>query len=128
MNATPSQQTGRILRLALETLLGITLAMGLARAVLQGWVALPPCGWRWLTGLPCPFCGGIRCLVALSHGEILGALAMNPMVFLGLAGGLVWALNARLRHWLQIHAPARRVRWLALIALINWIYLIAVLR
>lgn len=129
MNAAQSQQTGLNLRPALATLLGFALAMGLARAVLHGWVALPSCGWHWLTGLPCPLCGGVRCLDALSHGKILGALALNPMVVLGVAGGLVCAFHSRLRRWLQTWAPsASGLGWMGVIALINWLYLIVVLR
>jgi hypothetical protein len=116
------------LRLALSALLGIALALALARLIMQGRVALPVCGWRWLTGLPCPFCGGVRCLDAASHGNFHRSLALNPLVFLGLTGGLAWTLISRLRHFLQTHAPVHWVRWLAMVVLINWIYLIAIFR
>jgi hypothetical protein len=128
MIAAPSQTPALNLRRALITLLGIALALASARMAVQGWVTLPACGWRWLTGLPCPLCGGIRCLDALSHGEILRALTLNPLVFFGLAGGLTVALHSRLRHWMQTQSPARWVRWLSIVALINWFYLIAVLQ
>lgn len=131
MIAGTSRQPALNLRMAAFALLGIAFALAVARIAKQGGVALPVCGWRWLTGLPCPLCGGVRCLDALSHGEILRALALNPMVFLGLVGGLTLTLHSRLRRWLQMHAPARRGCWLAMVAmaaLINWIYLIAVLR
>jgi len=128
MIAAPTRHTGLNLQTPLMALLGIACALALARMVLHGWVAPPVCGWRWLTGLPCPLCGGIRCLDALSHREVLRALALNPLVFLGSAGMLTWAFNSRLRHWLQTQSPSRWSRWLAMVALINWIYLIAALR
>lgn len=132
MIAAPTQQTGLNLRTPLIALLGIACAFALARILLHGWIALPVCGWHWLTGTPCPLCGGVRCLDALSHGEILRALTLNPLVFFGSASGLAWALHPRLRHWFQTQAtnasPGRSVRWLASAALINWVYLIAVLQ
>jgi len=42
----------------------------------------PDCVFRGLTGIPCPTCGSTRSLVHLSHGEILSALAMNPLTTL----------------------------------------------
>ncbi len=127
MSAT-SQQPALNLRMTAIALLGMALALVLARLTVQGWVALPVCGWRWLTGIPCPLCGGVRCLDALSHGQLLRALALNPMVFLGCVGGLAWAFNSGLRHWLQTKSPARWGRWIVLAAVINWVYLIAVSR
>jgi len=114
------------LRRALLALLGIALALALARLVMQGWVALPVCGWRWLTGLPCPFCGGVRCLDAVSHGDFLRALALNPLVLVGLIVGLFWSLSAHWRNFLQTRTPAHWKSCLAAIVLLHWIYLIAV--
>ncbi len=41
---------------------------------------LPGCGFRRMTGLYCPGCGGTRCTDHLLHGDLPGALAMNPLV------------------------------------------------
>jgi hypothetical protein len=45
---------------------------------------LPPCPSQWLTGLFCPGCGSTRALHALLHGDLPGALAMNPLLVVSL--------------------------------------------
>lgn len=45
---------------------------------------LPPCPSLWLTGLFCPGCGTTRALHALVHGDLPGALAMNPLMVVSL--------------------------------------------
>lgn len=45
---------------------------------------LPPCPFLTLTGLYCPGCGSTRCLHALAHLDLAGALAMNPLLVLSL--------------------------------------------
>lgn len=55
----------------------------------------PPCPLLHLTGWQCPGCGGTRSLYSLLHGDILGSLAMNPLVVAGyvaVAVGLVGVL------------------------------------
>ena len=47
---------------------------------------------REWTGIPCPTCGTTRLLEALLFGDILGALAWNPLVFLFLAAVAAWAV------------------------------------
>ncbi len=52
----------------------------------------PPCPLLHLTGWQCPGCGGTRSLYSLLHGDILGSLAMNPVViasYLAVAAALV---------------------------------------
>lgn len=53
---------------------------------------MPPCPLRALTGVPCPFCGMTRGTIALVHGDVLGALALNPGVLLAVVVGvfLLW--------------------------------------
>jgi hypothetical protein len=41
----------------------------------------PPCLFHALTGLNCPGCGSTRALHHLLHGDIGGALRLNPMLF-----------------------------------------------
>lgn len=39
-----------------------------------------PCLFQSTTGLLCPGCGVTRCLHALVHGDVMQALAMNPLI------------------------------------------------
>lgn len=41
---------------------------------------LPPCPLHALTGWFCPGCGSTRALHALVHGDVVQALAMNPLL------------------------------------------------
>jgi hypothetical protein len=53
------------------------------------------CPFHAATGLWCPFCGGLRCVAALSGGDVAAALSYNALVavLLPLAlGG--WAVSA----------------------------------
>jgi len=44
-----------------------------------------------MTGLYCPGCGGTRAVYDLAHGDILGALAMNPLFTLAVPVlGVLW--------------------------------------
>lgn len=43
----------------------------------------PPCPLLHLTGWQCPGCGGTRAMYSLLHGDILGSIAMNPLVVAG---------------------------------------------
>lgn len=50
------------------------------------------CGFHWLTGRPCPFCGMTRALSQLAKGcwrEAFHFNALSPLVFLVLSGALV---------------------------------------
>jgi len=52
---------------------------------------IPPCPFKYVTGLNCPGCGSTRALFHLFHGEILDALAMNPLMVFSLPF-LFWML------------------------------------
>lgn len=67
---------------------------------------LPPCMFQKLTGLNCPGCGGTRCTIRLSQGDLAGAMAMNPLVVLYLVGTLCWLAFGSLREWRGMAAPA----------------------
>ncbi|MDD5199364.1 MAG: DUF2752 domain-containing protein [Terrimicrobiaceae bacterium] len=114
------------------TVLAAVAAIGLA------WVhfALPTprCLFHTVTGLPCPTCGGTRCIRSLIAGDFGTALAWNPMVFLlVLAAGVygMYAAAVTVLRWPRIRfrrlsvAQARAVRiGVALAVAANWIYLI----
>ena len=87
---------------------------------------LPLCGFRHVTGLPCPLCGGTRACAALANGNFLEALQLNPglMVLLALAavhsvqlGFEAWT-GRRVQHW-RMGAGAWRVGLFALLA--GWV-------
>ncbi len=69
------------------------------------WLALAPfvpaCPFRAITGIPCPTCGTTHAAVALLHGRLGQALALNPLATLAavafLAGGLIAPLWATAR-------------------------------
>ena len=59
---------------------------------------VPVCGFRWLTGRPCPLCGLTRAMFALAKGhwrEAIAFHALSPvlavMVAGSLRGGARWA-------------------------------------
>jgi hypothetical protein len=64
-------------------------AGGLALAFLRFYpfssnAPFPVCGFRWLTGHPCPLCGMTRALSCLTKGDWASAVHLNllsPMVF-----------------------------------------------
>ena len=51
------------------------------------------CPWRLLTGYPCPGCGGIRAMGAISTGQFEQAWLLNPVAFLVCGVVLVWAFR-----------------------------------
>lgn len=73
-------------RKKLYLLLGIMLAAGyswLLYQVLTGHAENNDqqgvCLFHLVTGIPCPSCGSTRSVAALMHGELLKALAINPL-------------------------------------------------
>ena len=83
-------------RLALAALLAAIL-----------WRSAPPhaafglCGYHWLTGRPCPFCGLTRAVFALAKGHWTQAVHLNALSPLGLAMlfGLFGSGLPRARLW-----------------------------
>jgi hypothetical protein len=78
----------------------------------------PPlvCPLRATTGIPCPFCGMTRAVVAAVHGDVLGSLRFNPGGVLVLALALYVIVRAGL--------PRNTVpRWLVVAVFgVLWIY------
>ncbi|CAL9399646.1 hypothetical protein SUDANB121_01445 [Nocardiopsis dassonvillei] len=50
----------------------------------------PTCPWLMLTGTFCPGCGTMRAIALTTHGDILGAVSMNPLLAL-LVPYILWA-------------------------------------
>jgi hypothetical protein len=70
------------------------IAAGLATA--WSWLGLPrpACQLREWTGIPCPTCGTTRLAESLLAGDVGGAFAWNPLVFLVLAGVGIWSATS----------------------------------
>jgi hypothetical protein len=92
--------------------------------------ALPPCLLRQWTGAPCPTCGSTRAVLALVDGDLLGALAVNPLAAVAVAGALAAGIAAP--WWFlaggKVPRLSRGLRrglvWAVVAAaLANWIYL-----
>jgi hypothetical protein len=76
-------------------------------------IGFPPCPFYYLTGHPCPFCGGTRSFAYMWGGDISNAVRLYPLgpaLFMGtilgtagLAAGLVtgrtWSQQLTSRHW-----------------------------
>jgi hypothetical protein len=58
------------------------------------------CGFHWLTGRPCPFCGLTRALFALAKGNWREAVHFNLLSPLGFAMLFALFWNGRMRAWL----------------------------
>ena len=96
-----------------------------------------PCGFRQIVGIPCLGCGGTRCMMALSHGNLVQSFLFNPAVFAGVLVVLVWFLIALRRYFKSagenwptpLTKRQRQLRKLFLtvglpiLVLLNWIYL-----
>jgi len=72
----------------------------------------PPCPMKALTGLDCPFCGGLRASHELMHGNLWLALDLNVVVVLLalpaiVVGYLWWARNRWRDEQVSVSAP----RW-----------------
>ena len=87
------------------------------------------CGVKALSGLPCPFCGGVRATAALGQGSLLEAFAWNPAVTLLHAGMLTSGaalVLGRTPEWLTPERQQFVFRAVLVILLANWLYLVAV--
>lgn len=105
--------------------LGWPLAL-LGAPVVMSLGELPLCGFRHLTGLPCPLCGGTRACAALASGDFLAAWQLNPglLVLLAIAAahsvqlGIEAWTGRPLQRW-RIGADAWRVGLVVLVA--GWV-------
>ena len=78
-----------------------------------GHLTLPPCPFYYLTGHPCPFCGGTRSFAYMWQGDLADAVRLyptGPLLFagslaavVGLAVGIVtgrtWTPNLTQMQW-----------------------------
>lgn len=115
-------------------LLGFVGAIGVVALAYRWGLPLPQCGWRQLTGLPCPFCGSTRALLAWSQLDLKQAFTLNPMTFVAslavIGTAVLWTVDrlfagARALPWLQARLSRRALLWtVATVVLGNWLYLL----
>jgi len=94
------------------------------------------CTFKKITGLPCATCGGTRSTFYLSHLQLKQSLLMNPMVFLGFIGLLMWGIISLIdiafykSKTITLALPRKRLLIVIVIGgiLINWAYLIFISR
>jgi hypothetical protein len=92
----------------------------------------PKCSWKAVTGVPCAGCGGTRAGTLLLSGDLVGALAINPLatiiaiVSIALAGYsacVLMGLKKPIRFGLgslPVNLPLLAIA----IIVANWIYLL----
>jgi hypothetical protein len=92
-----------------------------------GSARVPPCLFRALTGVACPSCGTTRAFEALARGDLASAIALNPLVVVGVLAFVVGGLLAPAWQRLVGRVPDLRgampVRIGLIAALVgNWVY------
>jgi hypothetical protein len=91
----------------------LRVASGAMIAVAAVWPRLPvhpgiECPLRAITGVPCPFCGMTRAVVAAVHGHFATSLAFNPGGILVLALAIftlfrpAWLARVRAPVWVLL--------------------------
>ncbi|HOD31986.1 MAG TPA: DUF2752 domain-containing protein [Holophaga sp.] len=82
-------------------------------------------------GIPCPTCGSTRVVTRLLEGRWAEALRFNPLVFLGLAGGMA-ALAVRFTTgwWFRFDLSLNERAWIlaggVALLLANWAWVLRV--
>lgn len=131
MNAELAQRRSAPPLWAVAVVLGHTTLVGLALLLAQRLAQsdLILCPFRNLTGLPCAGCGTLRMILAALQGNLLEALALNPLMFVLFVGGLLYGGARLLRVPPMASKPSRRTTYYLLAALVlavalNWAYLV----
>jgi len=103
-----------------------------------GWLLLalptPQCMFHAMTGIPCPTCGGTRCIRDLLAGDFQAAFLWNPLVLTAVFAAVIYGFYAAAVTLLRLPrvrlrgispAQARFIRIAAAVAFAaNWIYLV----
>jgi hypothetical protein len=71
----------------------------------------PLCPTKYLTGLDCPGCGGLRAVHSLMRGDLAGALDHNAMVVLLIPVVVVLWVRSLVRAWRGSPPPERDPWW-----------------
>lgn len=111
-------------------ILGVMLLV----VVLQNF-ALPslPCGFKTITGMACPLCGGTRAATSLANLDFAHAFSFNPLAAVSLlmaTAGMVWGCVAP-SAWERVQAVISRkfsrrqiTLGFLIVVLLNWAYLV----
>ena len=75
----------------LSVLVGWLLYTRVFWALRAAHVVMPPCPFFYLTGHPCPFCGGTRSFAYMWQGDIADAVRLYPLGPAFFAGSLLTA-------------------------------------
>ena len=108
----------------------LAVSFGL-KAGAAGWASqlvalMPPCMFRLLTGIPCPFCGMTRAFMHMVRGDVGAAFSshvLGPPVFLAAGALVVLAAVGLVRGRWPIPGWAMTARFskaLALVFLVAW--------
>lgn len=91
-------------------------------------LSAPPCPFYYLTGHPCPFCGGTRSFAYMWQGDLTNAVRLYPLGPLVFGGSLLGALGLAFgtvsgRTWTPKLTPMQwRLLWIGVgsAVLFNW--------
>ena len=86
------------------------LAAGIAAKILLSYISLPGCPFLTATGLPCPACGGTRCVMSIVQGKITAAFNFNPYFFLIFTYLFVLFIVFNIRHLTQNRIAQKLLR------------------
>lgn len=123
MSAPGNAMARRLLFLAWALLLTLAVGAGLVFYFFNPEQSgfYPKCPLYQTTGLLCPGCGSLRALHQLTHGQVLAALRLNPLLVLVLLPVAGWAV---LRTFV-FHASGRK--WPALFLRQEWCWVLLAL-
>lgn len=104
-------------------ILGGIWAVCFLAAGLIKWIPFSICGFQYLTGLPCPFCGGTRCLAAMGKGHFLEAMLIHPLAFASVLALIFLGIYKLVTKKKNTFSP--KFFWIVLgLVLVNWGYLL----
>ncbi len=98
----------------------LLVALGVGALVL---IDIPVCGFKALTGLPCPGCGMTRALSSLLVGDVSSAFYFHPLVFVLLAVvGVVAVMHLVLRRDIRPTWAVSVLVVFGLLSLALWVF------
>lgn len=103
----------------------VLAAIGIALTLGAFQITLPACSLKRMTGIPCAFCGGTRCLQELGHLHFVEAFWLNPLVTLAALAAAPVAVISVLFPQLNRFVKKLPLIPIALtVVALNWIFVI----